>query len=75
MGITNRVPELAAARFGSEDSINLTRIQADTGIAYSTVSRWVKGQIDRVDFDTLAAWCKYFGVSAGEILTYTPDGE
>lgn len=73
MGIQNRVPELAAAKFGSAEEVNLTRIQSETGIAYSTVSRWVKDQIDRVDFDTLAAWCKYFGVGAGDILVYEPD--
>lgn len=71
--ITNQVPKLAAAKFGGEDKVNMSEIQKDTRLTYSTVARWIKGKVDRVDFQTLAVWCEYFGVQPGDILVYEPD--
>jgi DNA-binding Xre family transcriptional regulator len=68
--ITNRVPELVAAKFGGEDKINLSEVERDTGLTYSTVSRWVKNRVDRADFPILEVWCKYLGVGVGDLLVY-----
>jgi len=68
--IVNRVPELAAEKFGGRDNVNMSEIQKDTRLTYSTVSRWMKGEIDRADFPILETWCKYFGVQVGDILVY-----
>lgn len=70
MTITQRVPELAAEKFGGKEKINMSEMQKDTRLTYSTVSRWMKGEIDRVDFPVLDTWCKYFGVLPGDILIY-----
>lgn len=70
MRVTNRVPELVAAKFGGADNINYTEIQAATNMNYRTVSSWVKGHVTRADFPILAKWCKYLNVTVGEILEY-----
>lgn len=73
MPVINRLPILMAEKFGGQENISLSEIQRETGLNYVTVSRWVKGQIDRADFDTLAIWCKYLGVGVGDILEYTDE--
>ena len=69
MKVINRVPELVAAKFGGESEINLTEVQAATGMNYRTVSSWVKGHVTRADFPVLVKWCEYLGVKPGDILT------
>jgi DNA-binding Xre family transcriptional regulator len=73
--ITNRVPELLAEKFGGKDKINLTQIQLETGMPYTSVSAWAKGKVERYDNKALSAWCKYLGVQPGDILVYEPDTE
>ena len=70
MAIVNRVPELVANKFGGADKVNLSDVQRDTGLTYSTVSRWVKDRVDRVDFPVLETWCKYLNVQPGDILIF-----
>ena len=70
MPVKNKVPELLAAKFGGEDKINLTEVQGITKMNYRTVSAWAKGHVERADFDILAKWCDYLGVSVGDILVY-----
>ncbi len=72
MPIENRVPELVADKFGGVDRINLTHIQEATGLGWQTVSRWVKGNVTRIEPETLEAWCDYLGVEPGDILKYKP---
>lgn len=69
MPVVNRVPELAARKFGGVKQINLKQIEKDTDLTYVTVRSWVKGTVNRIDFSTLEIWCKYFGVKPGDILT------
>jgi DNA-binding Xre family transcriptional regulator len=73
MAIVNRVPELVAEKFGGADKVNISAIQKDTRLTYSTVARWVKNEVDRFDAPALEAWCKYLGVQPGDILVYEPD--
>lgn len=72
MVIKNRVPELLAAKFG-DAPVNLSHVQRDTGLSYSSVNDWAKGRVARVDLSALEAWCKYLGADVGELLVYTPD--
>lgn len=69
MRVINRVPELVAAKFGGADKINYTQIETETAMNYRTVTSWVKGHVERADFDVLAKWCNYLGVKPGDILT------
>lgn len=71
--IVNHVPELAARKFGGADKINVTELQKDLGLSYNTVTAWVKGRVDRVDFRILEHWCAYFQCEVGDILEYRPD--
>lgn len=73
MAIINRVPELVAQRFGGADKINKSEVQKDTRLTYSTVTRWIDGEIDRVDFPVLEIWCEYLGVEPGDILVRRKD--
>lgn len=73
MMVINRVPELLATKFGGAENVNLTRVQEATGLNYATVSRWARNQVDRVNFDTLDVWCKYFACEVGELLTRVTD--
>lgn len=75
MAIINRVPDLVAEKFGGADKVNVSQIQKETLLTYSTVRRWVKNEIDRYDAPALQAWCKYLGVQPGDILVYVPDEE
>ena len=70
MKVINRVPELVAEKFGGADKINYTQIETETAMNYRTVTAWVKGRIERADFDVLAKWCKYLNVKVGDILVY-----
>jgi DNA-binding Xre family transcriptional regulator len=70
MRVINKVPELVAAKFGGADKINYTQIETEMGMNYRTVTSWVKGHVERADFEVLAKWCKYLGVKTGDILVY-----
>lgn len=68
--IVNHVPELVAAKFGGRDKVNLSQVQRETGMNYSSVLRWMKNRIDRADFPVLEVWCKYLSVGVGELIEY-----
>lgn len=70
--IHSRVKELIDQQFGGADKVNLSEVQRATGLTYVTVSKWYKGRIDRVDFPTLAVWCKYLECGVGDLLIYKP---
>jgi DNA-binding Xre family transcriptional regulator len=40
-----------------------------------TLRRIEKGETQGIDFDTLAALCKYYGVEVGAILEYDPNNQ
>lgn len=65
MEIINHIPELLKDE-------NLAEVQRKTGMAYSMVHDWSTGKIKRIDFKTLAIWCKYFQKPVGELLEYRP---
>lgn len=54
--------------------ISLQEMHRDTGIAWSTLQRWEKGEVDRYDSAVLSKLCAYFQCGVGEILEYVPDG-
>ncbi len=72
MPVISRVPELVAEKFGGEDKINLKEIERQTGLNYPVIHRWVRGRVDRADFDILEIWCEYLEVPVGELLIYEP---
>jgi len=47
-------------------------IAAESGASVSTVQRLMNNTMRRVPLDDLAALCRYFGVSVGDILEYIP---
>jgi putative transcriptional regulator len=76
MPIINHVPELVKKKkFPYKRRINLRKVEHETGLEYSTCARWVKNQIERVDFPVLEVWCKYLDCGVGELLEYEPEGD
>jgi DNA-binding Xre family transcriptional regulator len=72
--IYSKVREL---RFRKEEEIGskLTYevMQRDIGLNPNTLSRLLgREPIKRIDGDTLAALCRYFGVGVGDLLEYVP---
>lgn len=75
MMIVNHVPQLVNRKFERENRrVNLSEVQKDTRLTYSTVYRWMYGEISRFDTPALEAWCKYLGVQPGDILQYKENG-
>jgi len=73
MPIINHVGELVKKKkFPRRRKINLRKVQQETGLEYSTVARWVNGEVTRADWPVLEAWCKYLGVGVGELLEHRP---
>lgn len=73
MAVKNRVPELLAEKFGGADKIVVQSVAYDVRLPYSTVERWVKDRVTRVDFPILETWCRYLDKPVGDILVYIPD--
>lgn len=51
-------------------NITWEEVAENAGIAYTTMLRWAKGQLDRYDKKALAKLCEYFEVQPGDILKY-----
>lgn len=64
--LINHVQELLKDR-------NLSAVQRATGLSYTVVYEWSRGNVKRVDFKTLEIWCKYFSKPVGELLEYRPE--
>jgi DNA-binding Xre family transcriptional regulator len=73
MAVINKVPELLAQKFGGAQNVVLQHVAQDTRLTYSTVLRWAKRDITKIDTPTLETWCKYFNCGVGDILQYVPD--
>ena len=65
-------------RFAKEESegrkITYDVMRAETGLARATLAKLLKREpIDRIDGNTLASLCRYFGVGVGDLLEYVPE--
>jgi DNA-binding Xre family transcriptional regulator len=61
----------AKAEQEGETRITLQQVSADTNLAHNTLTKWARGQVDRIDVPTLITLCEYFGVKPGELLELT----
>ena len=66
--IINRVSRLLGERHE-----NISDLQRATGLRYGTVWAIAQDKTRRIEFETLDALCKHFGVTPSEILEYVPD--
>lgn len=64
--IINKVPELKTAR-----GWTLTELARQSGLSYATCHRMTHGSKTGVDFPTLDALCRAFGVGVGDLLEYS----
>jgi putative transcriptional regulator len=53
--------------------LSLRKMEAECGIAYSTLHALSKGDFKGIHNATLDALCKYFGCGVGDLLEYVED--
>lgn len=63
---------VAERRMQNGRAPGIRTIAAESGASVSTVQRLMNNTMKRVPLDDLAMLCKYFGVSVGDILEYSP---
>lgn len=66
---------LAEKRILEKDSIPLSQVAKDTGIARRTLYAWLSNKVDRFDADVIDKLCQYFNVGLGDLLEYVPADE
>ena len=52
--------------------ISLTEVSEATNIAYTTLQRWERGDITRIDFPVVQALCDYFECKMSDLIQYSP---
>lgn len=62
-----------AARIGRK--VSLRDVEEATGITQAALSRIESGKTERIDFDTLAKLCVFYGVAVGDLLELNPEGQ
>ena len=76
MVVQNRLKELLAIKERKEyRSITLERCAEESGVNYRTVRRWAKQETTRFDAPIIAALCKYFDCTPGELLIRIEEDE
>lgn len=60
-----------AAKVGRK--VSLRDVEAETGIAITTLSRLERDDTTRIDFETLGKLVELYGVGVEEILGYDPN--
>jgi len=54
-------------------NINLTDVQRETGIAWSTLNSWANNHVTRYDASVIIAMCDYFDCQVGDLLVFEKD--
>jgi DNA-binding Xre family transcriptional regulator len=74
MAIINHIPELLAWKCGGPKMIVAQDVANEAQLSFADVIRWSKEpSLENIEAHVLAAWCKYLGVTVGQILIYVPD--
>jgi len=69
----HRVKALYEAHYPGQP-LNWSWVAAATGISRQTVAIWFRNDcLDKYDGQTVARWCRFFGVGVGELLTTEGD--
>ncbi|MDM8527623.1 helix-turn-helix transcriptional regulator [Anaerolineales bacterium HSG24] len=50
-------------------------VAKETGLSPATLYNFENGRTKRVDYNTLASLCQYFGCEVGDLLEYVEDEE
>lgn len=51
------------------DNVTQKELSKATGIAQSTISRWVNQYVDRLDKNAIEAFCKYFDCKLTDLIS------
>ena len=63
---------LAEKRIRDKDTLPLSRVATETGIARRTLYAWQSNKVDRFDAYIIDRLCQYFGVTIADLLEYVP---
>ena len=67
--VINRFRILVAQKaMKQQQNINLSDVQRETGIAWSTLNSWANNQVTRYDSAILVSLCDYFNCQVGDLL-------
>lgn len=71
----NRLLSLMGEKQAKENrAINASTVARETGLTRQVVSKWIRGEVTEFREDIIMRFCKYFGVSLGDLL-YIEDEE
>lgn len=48
-------------------------VAKETELSLPTINRWVRGDVARIELETVQALCKYFEVSFSELVQFDPE--
>ena len=68
----NFVKLLARKQEAENKRISLSDVSESTGIAYTTLQRWERGEISRIDFAIVQPLCDYFNCKMSDLIQYSP---
>lgn len=68
----NFVKLLARKQEADNKRISLSDISESTGVAYTTLQRWERGEISRIDFQIVQSLCDYFECKMSDLIQYAP---
>lgn len=73
--VTSKARQLRLARSLHEGrDIPLQEVADATGIHRNVLRKIEAGETTRIDFDTLAKLCAFYGVGVGDLLEFEPNG-
>ena len=61
---------LAEKATKQRQSIALSDVQRETGVAWSTLNSWANNQVTRYDAPVIQALCDYFNCRVGDLFIY-----
>lgn len=68
----NFVKLLARKQEAENRRIGLSEVSEQTEIAYTTLQRWERGEISRIDFPIVQSLCDYFECKMSDLIQYIP---
>jgi DNA-binding Xre family transcriptional regulator len=59
---------LAQKEIAEQRRIKINEIVDETGIAFTTIQRWMRNEITKAEGPVLEAFCEYFDCDVGDLL-------
>lgn len=53
--------------------ISYKEVAEETGLSEITISRWARGEVARLELETINSLCKYLGCTFEELIQFEPN--